>query len=133
MNYLDEDGNLTGFETEFAEAVCEKLGVTPEFVEINWDTKFAILKSDQIDCIWNGMTISEEVKKNCDVSKAYVKNAQVVVMKDDGPNANPEKPYKAMMITVMARGWGFDLFAFESAFAAVWFALFSPSANTALE
>ncbi len=82
MNYM-EDGKLTGFDTEFAEAVCAKLGVTPEFVEINWDTKFVTLDANQIDCIWNGMTISDEVKKNCDVSKAYVKNAQVVVMKED--------------------------------------------------
>ncbi len=83
MNYMDEDGKLTGFDTEFAEAVCEKLGVTPEFVEINWDTKFVTLDANQIDCIWNGMTISDEVKANCDVSKAYVKNAQVVVMAKD--------------------------------------------------
>ena len=82
MNYM-EDGKLTGFDTEFAEAVCEKLGVEPEFVEINWDTKFVTLDAEKIDCIWNGMTISDEVKKNCDVSKAYVKNAQVVVMKED--------------------------------------------------
>lgn len=83
MNYMDENGKLTGFDTEFAEAVCAKLGVTPEFVEINWDTKFVTLDADQIDCIWNGMTISDEVKANCDVSKAYVKNAQVVVMAKD--------------------------------------------------
>ena len=82
MNYM-EDGKLTGFDTEFSEAVCEKLGVTPEFVEINWDTKFVTLDANQIDCIWNGMTISDEVKANCDVSKAYVKNAQVVVMAED--------------------------------------------------
>jgi polar amino acid transport system substrate-binding protein len=78
-----EDGKLTGFDTEFAEAVCAKLGYTPEFVEITWDTKFPTLDSDQIDCIWNGMTISDEVKANCAVSKAYVKNAQVVVMAKD--------------------------------------------------
>ncbi len=83
MNYLDDAGELTGFDTEFAKAVCEKLGMTPEFVEINWDTKFVTLDADQIDCIWNGMTISDEVKTNCLVSKAYVKNAQVVVMAND--------------------------------------------------
>lgn len=82
MNYM-EDGKLVGFDTEFAEAVCAKLGVQPEFVEINWDTKFVTLDANKIDCIWNGMTISDEVKENCDVSKAYVKNAQVVVMKKD--------------------------------------------------
>lgn len=83
MNYLDDAGKLTGFDTEFAEAVCEKLGKTPTFIEINWDTKFPTLDAGQIDCIWNGMTISDEVKANCAVSKAYVKNAQVVVMAKD--------------------------------------------------
>ena len=83
MNYLDEEGKLTGFDTEFAEAVCEKLGKKAEFVEINWDTKFVTLDANQIDCIWNGMTISDEVKTNCLVSKPYVKNAQVVVMAKD--------------------------------------------------
>ena len=39
MNYTDADGNFTGFDTELATAVCEKLGVEPEFVDINWDTK----------------------------------------------------------------------------------------------
>jgi polar amino acid transport system substrate-binding protein len=79
MNY-EENGVLTGFDTEFAEAVCAKLGVEPEFVVIDWDNKFLELDSKSIDCIWNGMTITEEAKKNASVSKAYVKNAQVVVM-----------------------------------------------------
>ena len=82
MNYM-ENGKLTGFDTEFAEAVCEKLGVEPEFVEINWDTKFVTLEANKIDCIWNGMTISDDVKANCIISDAYVKNAQVVVMSKD--------------------------------------------------
>ena len=80
MNYKDEAGKWTGFDTEFAEKVCEKLGVTPEFVEIDWDNKFIALESKSIDCIWNGMTISDEVKANTNCSDAYVKNAQVVVM-----------------------------------------------------
>ncbi len=82
MNY-EENGELTGFDTEFAEAVCEKLGVEPEFVVIDWDNKFLELDSKSIDCIWNGMTITEEAKLNASVSKAYVKNAQVVVMNKD--------------------------------------------------
>lgn len=83
MNYTDADGNLTGFDTEFAKAVGKIIGKDIVFKEINWDTKFVTLDAEQIDCIWNGMTISDEVKENCDVSKAYVKNAQVVVMKKD--------------------------------------------------
>ena len=80
MNFKDDKGEWTGFDTEFAQAVCAKLGVEAEFVEIEWDSKFIALESKAIDCIWNGMTISEEVKKNTNCSVAYVKNAQVVVM-----------------------------------------------------
>lgn len=83
MNYKDENGKWTGFDTEFAEKVCEKLGVSAEFIEIDWDGKFMALESKAIDCIWNGMTISEEVLKNTSCSKAYVKNAQVVVLAKD--------------------------------------------------
>ncbi len=83
MNYMDENGNLTGFDTEFAEAVCAKLGYEPEFVIIDWDNKFLELDTEGIDCIWNGMTITEEAKLNASVSNPYVKNAQVVVMDKD--------------------------------------------------
>ena len=82
MNYTDADGNFTGFDTELATAVCEKLGVEPEFVEINWDTKIVELDAKSIDCIWNGMTITDDIQQNTACTKAYAKNAQVVVVKD---------------------------------------------------
>ena len=82
MNYTDADGNFTGFDTELATAVCEKLGVEPEFVEINWDTKIVELDAKSIDCIWNGMTLTDEIMQNAACTKAYAKNAQVVVVKD---------------------------------------------------
>ena len=80
MNYKDDNGEWTGFDTEFAQAVGAKLGVTVEFIEINWDNKFLELDSKSIDCIWNGMTITEEAKLNASVTNPYVENAQVVVM-----------------------------------------------------
>ena len=83
MNYTDADGNFTGFDTELATAVCEKLGVEPDFVEINWDTKIVELDAKSIDCIWNGMTLTDEIQANAGCTKAYAKNAQVVVMKTD--------------------------------------------------
>ena len=70
MNYTDDNGTFTGFDTELATAVCEKLGVEPEFVEINWDTKVVELDAKSIDCIWNGLTLTDD------------KNAQVVIVKD---------------------------------------------------
>ena len=82
MNYTDDEGNFTGFDTELATAVCEKLGVEPDFVEINWDTKIVELDAKSIDCIWNGMTLTDDIMQNTATTKAYAKNAQVVVVKD---------------------------------------------------
>ena len=88
MNYTDADGNFTGFDTELATAVCEKLGVEPEFVEINWDTKVVELDAKSIDCIWNGMTLTDDIMANAACTKPYAKNAQVVVMKADAAYAS---------------------------------------------
>lgn len=81
MNFFDAEGKLTGFDTEFAEAVCKKLGLKAEFVEINWDSKEVELNSKNIDCIWNGMCITEERKKNMSISDPYMNNEQAIVVK----------------------------------------------------
>lgn len=83
MNYYDENGELTGFETEFTNAVCEKLGVEAKFQEIEWDKKEIELNAKTIDAIWNGLTVTEERKENMGFSKSYVRNKQVVVIKAD--------------------------------------------------
>lgn len=82
MNYTDESGTFTGFDTELAIIVSEKLGVEPEFIEINWDTKEVELNAKSIDCIWNGLTIDEERKATMEITQPYVKNAQVVLIKE---------------------------------------------------
>ncbi len=83
MNYYDDAGKLIGFDTEYAEAVCAELGVTPKFVVINWDTKEMELEAKNIDCVWNGFTITEERKAALEFTEPYVKNMQVVVIKAD--------------------------------------------------
>jgi len=81
MNYYDEDGELVGFDTEYAVALCEKLGVKPKFVLINWDTKEYELASKTIDCIWNGLTVTEERRENMAFTKSYIVNEQVAVIR----------------------------------------------------
>ena len=83
MNYTDENGVFTGFDTELAVAVCEKLGVTPKFQEIVWETKEVELNAGSIDCVWNGLTIDEDRKAAMEITDPYVVNAQVVVMLAD--------------------------------------------------
>ena len=81
MNYTDDNGEFVGFDTDYAKAVCEKMGVEPEFIEINWDTKETELNAKNIDCIWNGFTITEERKENIEFTNPYIVNKQVVVIK----------------------------------------------------
>ena len=81
MNYKDDSGKLIGFDTEFAEKACEELGYTPKFQIIDWDQKISELQTNQIDLIWNGMTITDELKKNIAISDPYLENKQVVVTK----------------------------------------------------
>lgn len=83
MNYKDENGDWTGFDTEFAMAVADKIGVDVEFIVIDWNNKWATLDSKKIDVVWNGMTLSDEAKANASCTNPYVLNAQVVVMKAD--------------------------------------------------
>ena len=81
MDYQDADGNWIGFDADLAKLVAEKLGVTPEFVVINWDNKVFELNSKNIDVVWNGMTLTDAVQETMECSNAYCNNAQVVVTK----------------------------------------------------
>lgn len=81
MNYFDDAGELTGFETEFAKAVCEKLGVKAVFQEISWNAKETELQAKNIDCIWNGLTITEERAAAMSITIPYMRNKQVLVVK----------------------------------------------------
>lgn len=107
MNYYEDEAKtvLTGFDTEFALAVGEKLGVEIEFFEIaDWDSKFIELRTKNIDCVWNGMTITDEALKNSSVSVPYVKNAQVVVMKADKLAEYPDAESMKNLVFVVEQG-----------------------------
>ena len=83
MNY-QENGKWVGFDTELTYAFAEKLGVKVEFVVLaDWGKKFIELNSGAIDCVWNGMTITDEARKNASVSDVYLQNSQVVVLPAD--------------------------------------------------
>lgn len=90
MNYKDENDELTGFETEFTKAVCEKLGVEPKFQLIEWTKKEIELKSKNIDLIWNGLTVTEDRKKEMLFTTSYMKNKQVTVVKSENADKYPD-------------------------------------------
>ena len=83
MDYKNEAGEWIGFDADMAVAFAESLGVSVEFIEIDWDNKILELNSKSIDAVWNGMTLTPEVLNSMGCSKPYCNNAQVVVVKAD--------------------------------------------------
>ena len=80
MDYKDDSGEWIGFDADMARIVAEKLGVEAQFVEIDWDNKIMELESGNIDVVWNGMTLTDEVTSAMACTNAYCNNAQVVVV-----------------------------------------------------
>ena len=84
MDYKEEGKDeWIGFDADVAKAFAESLGVAVEFVEIDWDNKVLEINSKAIDCVWNGMTLTDEVKGAMETSNPYCDNAQVVVVPAD--------------------------------------------------
>lgn len=80
MDYQDADGNWIGFDADLATAFAASLGVKAEFIAISWGTKEMELENKGIDCVWNGMTLTDGTKAAMSTSEPYCKNAQVVVL-----------------------------------------------------
>ena len=81
--YKDDNGKLIGFDIELAEAVAEFLQIEVEFVVIEWSAKEALLEAKTIDCIWNGMTITDERLAAMEISMPYMNNKQVAVIRKE--------------------------------------------------
>ncbi len=86
LDYKEND-KWVGFDAELAEKFAENLGVKAEIKEISWEEKTELLNQGEIDCIWNGMTLTEELAKQISCSKPYLFNAQVIVL----PKENNEQ------------------------------------------
>ena len=83
MDYRNEKGEWIGFDADLARAFAESLGVKVEFQEIEWNNKILELDGKNIDCVWNGMTLTPEVKASMSCSNPYCNNAQIVVVPAD--------------------------------------------------
>ena len=96
MNYMDDNGELIGFDTELAKAVFTNLGYEVIFQEIDWESKYTDLNSNTIDCVWNGFTCNTADddgvlrSEKVDFSYNYMENRQVIVVKKDSGIASAE-------------------------------------------
>ena len=83
MGYKDENGEFVGFDIDLAKEVASRLGLEIVYQPIDWDSKVLELDAGNIDVIWNGLTITEDRKKEILFSDPYMNNRQVIVVGAD--------------------------------------------------
>lgn len=91
MGFRDENNQLVGFDIDLANAVGEQLGVAVKFQPIEWDAKEMELTSKNIDCIWNGMSVTDERREQMALTKMYFNNCNIVMSKSSAVNVTKEE------------------------------------------
>ena len=99
MGFKDEDNNIIGFDIDLAREVCKRMGVELKLQPIDWDSKDMELDNKNIDCIWNGLSYSEERDKTMTLSQSYMKNTQVgVVLASSSVNSLKDLAGKTVVV-----------------------------------
>lgn len=99
LGFRDENNVIVGYDIDLAREVCKRLGVELICQPIDWDSKEQELANGKIDCIWNGLTMTEERIASMEFTKPYLNNAQVVVVRaDSGINTLAELSGKTIGI-----------------------------------
>lgn len=83
MGFLDEDNEIKGYDIDLAKEVAKRMGVELKIQPIDWDSKEMELNTGKIDCIWNGMTITEKRLEEMYFTKPYIKNTQIIIVAED--------------------------------------------------
>ncbi len=104
MDYKGDNGEWIGFDADMAKSFAESLGVAVEFVEIDWDNKVLELNSKTIDCVWNGMTLTDEVLSSMECSNPYCNNAQVVILPSDKAADYPDAASMSELVFAVEAG-----------------------------
>lgn len=83
MGFLDEEGNIDGFDIDMAKEVCKRLGIELTLQPIAWTAKEMELNGKTIDCIWNGLSVDDERTEKLNLSKPYIANKQIIIAADN--------------------------------------------------
>ena len=80
MGFIDENGEIVGFDIDVAREVCERLGIKLKPCGIDWNEKENELNKGRIDCIWNGLSVTPARAEAMSLSDPYMKNELIVVV-----------------------------------------------------
>lgn len=98
--YMDDDGEYTGFDLELAQEVAKRLGLEYKAQPIAWDSKDMELESGNIDCIWNGFTMTGR-EDDYTWTEPYMANQQVFVVANDS-DINSQADLAGKIVEVQA-------------------------------
>ncbi len=118
FTFKDENGNYTGFDIDLATAVCNQLGVTPEFVPIHWLHKETLLNSGAIDCIWSGLSFTNERQEDMGLTGAYFRNI-LTVKTAEGISVSSEEDLVGLRIGVQVASAAYNALLYSSVYAKV--------------
>jgi len=79
MGFRDENNEIVGFDIDMAKAAAQYLGVDVQLKPVIWDTVILSLTSGDIDCIWNGMSVTPQRLESINVSDPYIRSSQIIV------------------------------------------------------
>ena len=85
MGFRDEKNQLVGFDIDMAREAGKRMGLDMEFKPIDWNAKEAELNGKRVDMLWNGLTITEERKKNIGFTAPYMENHQIILVANASP------------------------------------------------
>lgn len=89
MVFRDKDGVIKGFDVDFANAVCEKLGIELEIKEIKWEEKEDKLNNGEIDCIWSALSITPERSETMNITEPYLQNELIFLVSENSEAIEP--------------------------------------------
>lgn len=85
MGFRNEKGEIVGYDVDMAREATKRMGIEVEFKPIDWSAKEAELTGKRVDALWNGLTITEERKKNILFTQPYMQNHQIVIVTAKSP------------------------------------------------
>jgi len=85
MGFRNDSNEIVGFDIDLARAVCEKLGVELVLQPIDWDSKVQELNTKNVDCIWNGLSLTPKNQENMTTTQPYMTNNITLVVRADSP------------------------------------------------
>lgn len=81
MEFVDDNGQVTGFDIDLIRAVAKEAGFEIELRNVAWEGIFGALKSGSADIIASSVTITDDRKAQFDFSRPYLRAGQVVMVR----------------------------------------------------